>query len=216
MKLRKTASEVLEAASAFMFFEQQLSELIEDHELGESIPYYDTNQLPGDVMYVPNGLVMTSLAMTDTISYRQDVSTHPEAIPASINSNIWHPESGQVPAGFQFALCTGLDLGVAGKTLGKEVHPQMATQVQQIMKQFFPESLSQNHLIISTLSECNAALTGKVKGTYCEQIWQPCVQQLEKNAKSLKATLPEWLTQKHDETATALAKLNKASQDKEL
>jgi len=211
MKLRQTASEVLEAASAFMFFEQQLAELIEDHELGESIPYYDTNQLPGDIMYVPNGLVMTGMAMSDSISFRQDVSTSPDEIPAGINSNIWHPESGQVPAGFQFALCTGLDLAKAGKTLGKQVHPQMGAQVQQIMKQFFPESVTQNQLIISTLSECHAALTGKIQGTYCDQVWQPCVAQLEKNAKTLKANLPDWLTQKHAETTAKLSKLTAAS-----
>ena len=40
--------QVLEPASAFIFFEQQLEELIEDHELGSEIKYWDTNQLPGE------------------------------------------------------------------------------------------------------------------------------------------------------------------------
>ena len=132
----------------------------------------------------------------------------PEDIPTGINSNIWFPESGQVPAGFQFALCTGLDIDKAGTYLGKKVHPQMGKQVQQIMKQFFAETISQNQLIISTLGECNAALTGKVPGTYCGKVWEPCVKQLEKNAKSLKLTLPSWLNPKHAETAAALTKAN--------
>ena len=42
------AGQVLEPASAFIFFEQQLEELIEDHELGSEIKYWDTNQLPGE------------------------------------------------------------------------------------------------------------------------------------------------------------------------
>merc|ERR1711907_93842 len=60
VKLRQTASEVLEPASAFMFFEQQLEELMEEHGLGEDSFFYDCNQLPGDVIYIPDGLVMTS------------------------------------------------------------------------------------------------------------------------------------------------------------
>merc|ERR1712054_650334 len=71
MTLRKTASEILEPASAFMFFEQQLEELIDEHELGTDIPFYDANQLPGDLIYIPSGLVMTSLSMVDSFSYRQ-------------------------------------------------------------------------------------------------------------------------------------------------
>jgi len=216
LKLRETASEILEPASAFMFFEQQLEELIEDHELGEDIPYYDTNQLPGDLIFIPDGLVMTSLAMTDSISYRQDVSTNPKAIPAQINSQIWHPESGQVPTGFQFALCTGLDLDVAGSTLGKKVHPQMGAQVQQIMKQFFPGPEAQNHLIIGTLSECYAAMNGKVLGTYCPKVWTPCVKQLQKNAKAMKKDVPKWLHEDHSDTAGALKKASAGSQKSEL
>merc|ERR1712037_968319 len=102
--------------------------------------------------------------------------------------NIWLPESGQVPAGFQFGLCTNLDLAKAGNKLGKQVHPQMGAQVQQIMQQFFPKPVSRNHLILNTLSECHAALSGGVKGTYCEKVWGPCVEQLQKHAKTMKVT----------------------------
>jgi len=202
--LRQTASEILEAASAFMFFEQQLEELVEDHELGDSIPYYDTNQLPGDLIYIPDGLVMTSLAMVDSISYRQHVTPDQAKMVEGINSNIWHPESGQVPAGFQFGLCTDLDLEKAGSALGTKVHPQMGTQVAQIMKQFFPTPVSHNHLILDTLSECYAVLSAGLKGTYCDKVWSPCVSQLEKNAKSMKLSLPAWLNKKFATTAKAL------------
>jgi len=204
MKLRKTASEILEPASAFMFFEQQLEELIEDHELGEDIPYYDTNQLPGDLIYIPDGLVMTSLAMSDAISYRQHVSTDNDALVADINAAIWHPESGMVPQGFQFALCHDLDLGAAGQALGKEVHPQMGQQVQQIMQQFFPKPISRNHLILGTLNECHAAMKGKIGGTFCEKVWGPCVAQLQAHAKTMKVEFPSWLDKKHKATVANL------------
>jgi len=196
VNLRKTANEILEPASAFMFFEQQMEELIEDHELGSpEMFFWEANQLPGDLIYIPDGLVMTSLAYTDSISYRQHV-TEPSAIAQELHSNIWHPESGQVPGGFQFALCKGLDLDAAGRQLGKQVHPQMAAQVAQIMKQFFPGAKAQNHLIIGMLSECNAVMEARMSGTYCPAVWDSCVSQLKKNAQSMKLSVPDWLSQK--------------------
>lgn len=48
-----TCWQILEPASAFMFFEQQLEELVDDHELGEDIPYYDTNQVGGTIARMP-------------------------------------------------------------------------------------------------------------------------------------------------------------------
>jgi len=211
MSLRQTASEILEPASAFMFFEQQLEELVDDHSLGDEIPYYDTNQLPGDLIYIPDGLVMTSLNMVDSISYRQHVTPKAETVVEGINSKIWLPESGQVPAGFQFGLCTDLDLDKAGETLGKKVHPQMGAQVTQIMKQFFPDPIARNHLILDTLSDCHAAMAGKVTGTYCPKVWGPCVQQLEKHAKKMKVALPSWLNAAH---ATTMARLGKLASPK--
>merc|ERR1712216_417795 len=163
-----------------MFFEQQLEELMEEHGLGEDSFFYDCNQLPGDVIYIPDGLVMTSLSLVDSISYRQHASDS-QRIPEEVNANIWHPESGQVPTGFQFALCTGVDLDVAGRQLGKQVHPQMGAQVTQIMKQFFPDVRSHNRLILSMLAECSGVTNAKISGTYCPSIWSPCVAQLKKN-----------------------------------
>jgi len=206
MDLRKTASEILEPASSFMFFEQQLEELIEDHELGTDIPFYDANQLPGDLIYIPSGLVVTGLNMVDSISYRQHTAPSSQAVADSINQNIWFPESGQVPAGFQFGLCNGFDLDKAGTATGKKVHPNMGAQVSQIMKQFFPTPASHNHLIVEMLSACFATMTGKLQGTYCSSIWKPCVQQLEKNAKTMKAKLPAWLGKTYEDTYANIGK----------
>ena len=41
-----------------MFFEQQLGELVEDFGLGgKGKKYWETNQEPGDLLYVPSSLV---------------------------------------------------------------------------------------------------------------------------------------------------------------
>merc|ERR1711918_212556 len=121
--------------------------------------------------------------MVDSISYRQHTAPSSQAVADSINQNIWFPESGQVPAGFQFGLCNGFDLDKAGATTGKKVHPNMGAQVSQIMKQFFPTPASHNHLIVDTLAACYSALAAGIKGTFCDKVWGPCVGQLEKNAK---------------------------------
>merc|ERR1712146_878986 len=105
----------------------------------------------------------------------------------------WHPQSGQVPGGFQYALCKGIDIDSAGRELGAQVHPQMGAQVSQIMKQFFPDVRSQNRLILSMLSECSGVTQANIKGTFCPAIWSSCVKQLHTNAKSLKASVPGWL-----------------------
>merc|ERR1712146_662242 len=107
----------------------------------------------------------------------------------------WHPQSGQVPGGFQYALCKGIDIDSAGRELGAQVHPQMGAQVTQIMKQFFPDVRSHNRLILSMLAECSGVTNAKISGTYCPAIWSPCVAQLKKNAATLKTSLPAWLSE---------------------
>ena len=66
VKLREKAKDTLEAASAFMFFEQQLEELVEEHGLGDKkMKYWECNQNPGEVIYIPGDTIMTSLSMID-------------------------------------------------------------------------------------------------------------------------------------------------------
>lgn len=193
-KLRGEAREVLEPASAFIFFEQQLEELIEDHELGSEIKYWDTNQLPGELIYIPGDLIMTSLSYQDSFSFKQLVVDGGEQmLAAKINSKIWDPQSGQVPAGFQFSVCHGLDVSKAGQQLGTQLHPQQAGMINNIFKQFFPKKTQQNQLIIEILAECGAALDAGVQGTYCSAVFTPCIKQLEKNAKSQKLDVPSWI-----------------------
>jgi len=193
-KLRGEAREVLEPASAFIFFEQQLEELIEDHELGSEIKYWDTNQLPGELIYIPGDLIMTSLSYSDSFSFKQLVlEGGPQVLAAKVNSKIWDPQSGQVPAGFQFAVCHGLDVAKAGEQLGTRLQPQQAGMIAQIFNQFFPGKKAQNSLILEILAECAATLDAGLQGTYCAAVYGPCVKQLEKNAKALKLDVPGWV-----------------------
>eukprot|EP00658_Telonema_sp_P-2_P023286 TRINITY_DN19321_c0_g1_i2.p1 TRINITY_DN19321_c0_g1~~TRINITY_DN19321_c0_g1_i2.p1 ORF type:complete len:569 (-),score=186.04 TRINITY_DN19321_c0_g1_i2:141-1847(-) len=166
-RLRKEAQEVLEPASAFIFFEQQLEELIEDYDLGSEIPYFDVNQLPGDVIYIPGGMIMTSLSYQDSFSYKQKVITQEGGLGAIINSKFWDPQSGEVPRGFKYAVCRDLSVAAAGQQLGVQVHPQQAGMIEQVFGQFFPGIEQKNLMIIQILAECAPALNAGITGTYC-------------------------------------------------
>jgi hypothetical protein len=99
-------AQVLEAASAFMFFEQQLGELIEDFGMGKKgKKYFECNQEPGDLLFVPGSLVRVSLNLEDSISYFEHLHTSQQAAQEQIDSKLWAPASGRVPDGFNAAVC---------------------------------------------------------------------------------------------------------------
>merc|ERR1712166_930062 len=193
-RLRKEAGEVMEVASAFIFFEQQMEELVEDYELGTEIPYWDVNQLPGDIIYIPGDMIMTSLNYQDSFSFKQRVLTSPGELSARINAKMWDPQSGEVPRGFKYAVCTDMSVSAAGQQLGTQINPQQAGMIENILKQFFPSPQSQNQLIIQILGECVAALEAGMTDTYCSAVFTPCVKQLRKNAKKMKVEVPTWIT----------------------
>ena len=63
MKLRSKAeaSGALEPSSAFVFFESQLEELVEDLDLGaKGLSYREGSQKPGDVVFIPPSTIFTS------------------------------------------------------------------------------------------------------------------------------------------------------------
>ena len=62
LRSKAEAAETLEPSSAFVFFESQLEELIEDLELGSSkLRYKEGTQRPGDVVFVPPQTIFTHL-----------------------------------------------------------------------------------------------------------------------------------------------------------
>ena len=99
--LRESAREVLEPASGFMFFEQQLGELIEDFGLGaKGKKYWEINQEVGDLLYVPPSLVRVSVNLEDSFSYFERLHTSQATAQAAVDGNIWAPASGRIPDGY--------------------------------------------------------------------------------------------------------------------
>jgi len=200
-RLREVAKDTLEPASAFMFFEQQFEELVEDHGLGgKKMKYWECNQNPGEIIYIPANVIMTSLSQTDSFSYKQNIATSHTAVVDRVNSNVWDPESGMVPNGYHFGACfDNMDLSRAGTLLQKPINPMQGQIIQQIMSQYYAGPLAQNQIIISLLAECASVMESAdldASRTHCPDIWNPCVAQLEKNAKALSKSLPEWLKAK--------------------
>ena len=83
MKLRgkAEASGALEPSSAFVFFESQLEELVEDLDLGaKGLSYREGSQKPGDVVFIPPSTIFTSLTYADAASVRGTLGTAGDAL----------------------------------------------------------------------------------------------------------------------------------------
>ncbi len=196
LELRASAKEVLEPASGFMFFEQQLGELIEDFGLGsKKKKYYETNQEPGDLLFVPSSLVRVSVNLEDSISIFERLLTSQTAAAKSIDQNIWAPSSGRIPDGYAASACFGWNLGMTAEALGGGAPQGMQGQiVGQIMQQQFGGSVgSENYLILKVLAECAAAIEApsvNAARTMCEKVWAPCTRRLEGNVQGMGVAWP--------------------------
>uniref|UniRef100_A0A6T8N7S8 Uncharacterized protein n=1 Tax=Hemiselmis andersenii TaxID=464988 RepID=A0A6T8N7S8_HEMAN len=199
VNLRDKAADVLEPASAFMFFEQQLEELVEDHGLGgKKMKFWECNQNAGEMIYIPGDTIMTSLSLVDSFSHKHHVATTMSGVLAKVNSAIWAPETGQIPYAFQYASCfDGVDLIRAGETLGSSINPMQSQIIGQIMNQYYGSPESRNMLIINVLSECTAVFRADgldAAKSFCPRVWGQCVGQLEANAKKIGKSVPGWVT----------------------
>ena len=93
MKLKKEAGDDFTPGSAFSFFEDVYAELKEDFEMEVGMKHgiYECDQGPGDIMYVPAGLVRTSLTLADSISYKQELLLGMEQVTQYVDSRVWMP-----------------------------------------------------------------------------------------------------------------------------
>ena len=152
---------------------------------------------PGEIIYIPAATIMTSLSIHDSLSYRQSIALSAEAVTDRVNSNIWAPESGVIPAGYQFGACfDGLNLGAAGAALSANVNPMQGQIIQQIMAQYYAGDKARNMLMLNILAECAAVLSAPgldADQTYCKKAWPQCVKQLAKNAQTSGVAVPKWL-----------------------
>ena len=57
------------------------SEKVEEHGLGgKKMKFYECNQLPGEIIYIPAATIQTSLNLLDSLSYKQDIAVSSEAM----------------------------------------------------------------------------------------------------------------------------------------
>jgi len=176
-----------------------MEELTEDFGLGgKKMKFWECNQLPGEIIYIPAATIMTSLNIHDALSYKQSIAPSAEAVVARVNSNIWAPESGMIPGGYQFAACfDSLDLAAAGSMLDSAVNPMQGQIIQQIMAQYYQGDKARNMLMLNILSECAAVMSAPgldASGTFCGRAWPQCAKQIKKHAAKMAVAVPEWLT----------------------
>jgi hypothetical protein len=93
MKLKKNAGDDFQPGSAFSFFEDMYAELKEefDMQIGQAHGIFECNQAPGDIMYIPAGLIRTSLTLADSISYKQELLLGMEQVGQYVDARVWSP-----------------------------------------------------------------------------------------------------------------------------
>mgnify|MGYP001219586434 FL=1 len=97
LRSKAEAAEALEPASAFVFFESQLEELVEDLGLGaKGLAYREGSQKPGDVVFIPPSTIFTSLTYADAASVRGTLGTAGDAANA-VDQKLWAPEGARIP-----------------------------------------------------------------------------------------------------------------------
>ena len=211
LRSKAEAAEALEPASAFVFFESQLEELVEDLGLGSSkLRYAEGTQAAGDLLFVPPDTVFTSLTYADAASVRGLAAGAHEAA-ANTDAKLWMPQLGHVPDNVAAAACYGAPPGGAGPLFDAraahaatpgEKHPQAAQIVaiaDQILPQVYATREARDGLALAALADCAgfAAVTGSIKGSQCEAHAKPCATVLGlADAPWLKHLLSGFYTKK--------------------
>ena len=189
-KLRAVAeaAETLEPSSAFVFFESQLEELVEDLGLGGSkMRYAEGTQEPGDVLFMPPDTVFTSLTYADAVSVRGLAAGAHEA-GYTTDSKLWMPAGGHIPENVAAAACYGtaeflFDAAAAAAATPGDAHPAAAQIVgiaDQILPQIYGTAEARDGLALGALADCAgyAAVAGSIKGSQCEVHAAACARVL--------------------------------------
>jgi len=211
LRSKEEAAETLEPSSAFVFFENQLEELREDVNLGSlkaKLGYVECLQQPGDVLLVPEGMVMTSLAIADALSYRTHAVASGAVALQRAASAVWLPEGGALPNNYRAMACFDFDLEKTASALGGGSDLGYQAQiVQQVMQQMFGSKEAQTFLQLSVLAECAGVFSAEAASssssspssegvdaaaTPCLAVWAPCADKLER-ALPASAKTSSWL-----------------------
>ena len=190
MKLRgkAEASGALEPSSAFVFFESQLEELVEDLDLGaKGLSYREGSQRPGDEVFIPPSTIFTSLTYADAASVRGTLGTAGDAARA-VDAKLWAPEGARIPDNVAAAACYG-DLFDAQQAqssaasagfIVSQAGAQVAMMAQQILPQIFPTAAHRDSLALGALADCAGfrSVSGSLAGSQCRAHAKPCARTL--------------------------------------
>ena len=136
MKLKNKAGDDFQPGSAFGFFEDMYAELKEEFDMSIGVEHgvFECVQQPGDIVYVPSGVVRTSLTTSDSISYKQDVLLNLNQVSQLGNSIVWQPMRQNWNAAMCYSPVERWSKKKSKKkksgALSKEQRREMATNIQ--------------------------------------------------------------------------------------
>lgn len=136
MKLKNKAGDDFQPGSAFGFFEDMYAELKEEFDMSIGVEHgvFECVQQPGDIVYVPSGVVRTSLTTSDSISYKQDVLLNLNQVSQLGNSIVWQPMRQNWNAAMCYSPVERWSKKKSKKkksgALSKEQRKEMATNIQ--------------------------------------------------------------------------------------
>ena len=167
------------AAQAFVFFESQLEELIEDFGLGGTkLRYAEGFQQPGDLLFMPPATIFTSLTYADALSLRGLTAGEHEA-GHNVDAKLWSPHLGGIPENVAAAACHGnkdraplFDARKAHDATPGDKHPQAGQIVaiaDQVLPQLYPTPTHRDSLALSALADCAGyrAVAGSIEHSQC-------------------------------------------------
>ena len=186
IKLKEKAGDDFQPGAAFGFFEDMYAELEEEFGMKASADagLYECDQSPGDVIFVPSGLVRTSMSLSDAISYKQELLIDEEQVAQYVDARVWQPMRQQWSAAACFinpkkslakqavkvgkALDTKLGglqrIGIDGEYLANAIGQQLGG-VDDVLGMLLPVSLtchgaaiSEQNRCASIKSDCDAAM----------------------------------------------------------
>jgi len=190
-KVAAKAKEALEfrKTSAYMFFEEKLPELVEEFGLKN---YVETNQMPGDVMVVPQGWYRVSLSLMDSISYYEQLLRSKEVISEYVNHKTWFPNYNTWRLGFCFEPDEVVEgTGGLGNPKGDKWLKDQFSNIND--KGSISEATLEALIYCGRLSSSDDELAkAAMSGTKCDaKIWKACRKRfintaLEANKKATK------------------------------
>lgn len=194
------AKEALEfrSTSAYMFFEEKLVELREEFGFKK---YFEVNQQPGDVIFVPPGWFRVSLSLADSISYYEQLLYQPRVVESIVRNTVYNPWRRQWNLAFCYEpdeVVSKLKDQVALQTdrIEEDSYKWIESQMKEMTDDRYPMP------VMNVLTTCAKILGNKkrmskiieISKTKCsDEIWKSCRKQLMNKMSKKKSLKWEWL-----------------------